>query len=530
MSYEEDYVNEEDEFEEGSCDDCHEHIIGPGLTKCPESCEDIKASCWVNHSFCRDCCKNALDNRDCEGSCGEDFVEEYRKSRFTEICNTEKLIKYDEESYTNAEKSILITIGKIEDKFEKNPIEITPDDSSFAGNIYFLVKHGEEIHNFRREYYDLLVNLLDKFNENYLTYFLQGDKKIRILKLKGDYVSGLIFPIIDEVSEFESETIFIKEKNEFLKYLTEGINFFNIEKEIDKYCSVIQDNCTFKIKYRGKDSYFLAYPFKPKKWPSFMKQLKTELINKRIDVVCPVDKDEDFPETGILFCKLCKMICSTNSIICEITEINQNVMFEAGYALGLGKYCHLLIDRNYDPSQRNSLDLIEDLQQKRYLDPQTCSNEFKLKEEDIYHLLPIRPPKITNSCCKKDINYIKSSVFLLIPDDEYHLKVVKPKVESLLKNRKINNAEKILGHDLCNHCKAIQESEFVIGDFVSDTSIKKEEKNSKISFLLGFSLAKGKKVILLQQEPAHKKIIDFGKMTKLYTNADQIQIPASEIL
>jgi hypothetical protein len=153
-----------------------------------------------------------------------------------------------------------------------------------------------------------------------------------------------------------------------------------------------------------------------------------------------------------------------------------------------------------------------------------------LKEEDISHLFPIRPPKITNSCCEKNINYIKSSILLLIPDDEYHLKVVKPKVESLLKNRKINNAEKILGHDLCNYCKAIQESEFVIGDFVSDTSIKKEEKNSKISFLLGFSLAMEKKVIILQQEPVHKKIIDFGKMTKLYTDADQIQIPASEIL
>lgn len=392
-------------------------------------------------------------------------------------------------------------------------------------------------HNFSRKDYDLLVNLLDKFKENNLTYFLQGEKesengrKIRILKLKGDYVSGLAFPIIDKVFEkFESETIFIKEKTEFSKYLTEGINFFNIGKEIDKYCSVIQDNCKFKIKYRGKDSYFLAYPFKPEKWPRFMKQLKNELKDNKIDVLCPVDKEEDFPKTGILFCKLCKMICSTNSIICEITEINQNVMFEAGYALGLGKYCHFLIDRNYDPSQRNSLDLIEDLQQERYLNPQTCSNEFKLKEEDISHLLPVRKPSFTNSCCQKEINYTKSSFLLVIPDDEYHIKTVKPKVESLLKGRKINNAEKLLGHDLCNYCKAIKESEYIIGDFVSDTSIKREEKNSKISFLLGFSLAMEKKVIILQQEPAHKKIIDFGKMTKLYTDADQIQIPASEIL
>ncbi len=119
MSYEEDYVNEEDEIEEGCCHGCSKEIIGPGLTICPESGEEVKANCWIEYSFCRDCCKDALNNGDCEGSCEEDFVEEYRKLRFIEICNTEKLIKYDEESYTNAEKSILITIGKIEDKFEE---------------------------------------------------------------------------------------------------------------------------------------------------------------------------------------------------------------------------------------------------------------------------------------------------------------------------------------------------------------------------------------------------------------------------
>jgi hypothetical protein len=329
MFSEEDYDDEEDEIEEGNCNQCWEHIIGPGLTKCPESGEEVKANCWVDHSFCLDCCKNALDNRDCEGSCGEDFVEEYRKSRFIDICNTEKLIKYKEESYTNSGNSILIYRNESDNKPVKNQIRIDSTDSTFLGPNYLFVKHETEIFRFKRENYEYLLSILKQFRE-YPSYFLQemgDDDKSMILKLEGDYVSGFVAPIVEIEPETESEPLFNREKKEFLKYLDEGINFFSIGKEIEKYCSVIQTYCKFKIKYRGKDSYFLAYPFKPKKWPSFMKQLKTELINKRIDVVCPVDKGEDFPETGILFCKLCKMICSTNSIICEITEINQIVIF-----------------------------------------------------------------------------------------------------------------------------------------------------------------------------------------------------------
>lgn len=85
------------------------------------------------------------------------------------------------------------------------------------------------------------------------------------------------------------------------------------------------------------------------------------------------------------------MIISTNSIICEITEINQNVMFEAGYAIGSGKYCHFLVDNLFDPDQRSELDLISDQIKTYYVDEDDCAKNFKLKDEDISHYLSIRP-------------------------------------------------------------------------------------------------------------------------------------------
>ncbi|NJD76875.1 MAG: hypothetical protein FIB08_07255 [Candidatus Methanoperedens sp.] len=75
-------LNEEDEEKEleGYCQDCGEYMY-TGLTKCPESGEEVKDNCWLEHTFCRDCCIIALENGDCEGSCEESFVDKYRKSR-----------------------------------------------------------------------------------------------------------------------------------------------------------------------------------------------------------------------------------------------------------------------------------------------------------------------------------------------------------------------------------------------------------------------------------------------------------------
>ncbi len=522
---EDDYFDEEDRIKEGHCDDCGEYgIYGSGLTKCPEHGEEVKRNCWRDYSFCTDCCKNALDDHDCEGSCGMDFVEEHRKSRFIEICNNENLVKYDDESFTNSEKTILVAIGEFKEKYEKNPIAIS---TPFLMGEYAVIRNDDELHIYKREYFEFLDNFLrDHFNED-PRYFLQSEKstaagKMYILKLEGDFVSGLISPRIDDSAEERRESK-LKMIREFSDYMTEGITIFNVGKEIEKYCLVTQDYCKFNINHKGKDSYFAAYPFNPNKWPRFINRLKKELQKKGIDVILPIDLIDCFPDTGILFCKLCKMIYSTNSIISEVTQINQNVMFEAGYALGLGKFCYFLIDESFDSRKRISNDLISDLQHIYYLDASQCSTFFKQKEEDIQHLLPKRKPKITGGCehCNKVINHKKNSILLLIPEDQYHKEVVETKIKSLL-DKNIYDVSKLTGHPVCNYCVAIQENDIIIGDFVSDDFSDKDAKNSKISFLLGLSLAMEKKILILQQAPFHQKIIDFGKMSRNYIDEDEV--------
>jgi len=516
-------MDPEKEINEGHCDCCGEYSFE--LMECPEFGEEVKRNCWLDHRYCKNCCGMFLDNHDCYGTCEDDFVEKHRKSTFEEICKAENLVEYKNETYSSHDKTILITIGEFEKRFEKNPLSTS---EPFLMDDYAVIRDNDELYIFDREKYEFLNGLLrDRFKE-YPRYFLQSEKsfasgKNYLLKLKGDFVSGLIFPIkhdsAEERQEFKLEMI-----REFSEYMTEGISVFNIGKEIEKYCLITQDYCKFNISHKGKDSYFAAYPFNPIKYPRLITRLKNELQKKGLEVTLPIDVDDCFPDTGILFCKLCKMIYSTNSIISEVTQINQNVMFEAGYALGLGKFCYFLIDTSFDPSKRISNDLIEDLQHIYYLDARQCSTFFMQKEEDIQHLLPKQKPKITGGCehCNKVINPKKNSILLLIPEDQYHKEVVETKIKSLLDGQDIYDGSKLTGHPLCNYCKAIQESDIIIGDFVSDDFSDKDAKNSKISFLLGLSLAMEKRILILQQEPFIHKIIDFGKMSRTYIDEDEV--------
>lgn len=517
-------MDSEKEINEGHCYGCGEYSFE--LIDCPEFGEEVKHNCWLDHKFCKNCCEIYIDDHECYGTCEDDFVKVHRKSKFEYICKDENLVEYDTETYTTQDKTILITIGEFERKFEINPLETS---KPFLMDDYAIIRYDDELHIFDREKYELLYDILrDRFNE-YPRFFLQSEKstvtgKQYILKLKGDFVSGIILPIGHGSAE-DRKKFKLEMTRDFSEYITEGIGIFNIGNEIEKYCLITQDYCKFNISHKGKDSYFAAYPFNPSKYPRLIIRLKNELQKKGLEVTLPIDVDDRFPNTGILFCKLCKMIHSTNSIISEVTQINQNVMFESGYALGLGKFCCFLIDESFDPSKRISNDLIDDLQHIYYLDARQCSISFMQKNEDIQHLLPKRKPKITGGCeqCNKVINTKKNSILLLIPEDKYHKDVVETKIKTLLDGKDINDGSKLTGHPLCNYCEAIQESDIIIGDFVSDDFSDKDAKNSKISFLLGLSLAMEKRILILQQEPFIHKIIDFGKMSRTYIDEDEIE-------
>ena len=53
-------------------------------------------------------------------------------------------------------------------------------------------------------------------------------------------------------------------------------------------------------------------------------------------------------EDNMLFCEICRHIRSARALLVELTDLNFNVVFEYGYAIGLSKKIHPVVSSSFD--------------------------------------------------------------------------------------------------------------------------------------------------------------------------------------
>jgi len=75
-------------------------------------------------------------------------------------------------------------------------------------------------------------------------------------------------------------------------------------------------------------------------------------------------------------------------------------------------------------------------------------------------------------------------------------------------------------HILCSHCRAIKKSTYVIGFLINEKAENYAEKNAEISFLLGMASAYGKKLIILQETPMTKIMLDVSGKIREYSKME----------
>lgn len=297
-------------------------------------------------------------------------------------------------------------------------------------------------------------------------------------------------------------------------------------QKLNRFCSVKNTECNIEIKFLGINSYFFAYPFdKDYKWDRYMTKLKAEFSGKGLLGVLPLEKVESIPETGILFCNICEKILSTNSIIGEITVHNRNVMFEMGYAIGMGRVPFSLVEKETKRDEPTKFDL----KRIEYTTLDEVLGNFS--PSMLYKELPLmRSPTFTKSCCEKEISENNRTVFLLIPNSSRHQKVLKPALIKQIVDLGYKIIPPTSGHAICNTCESILKSEYVVGDFVSDNIGNSEILNVEIAFYLGFAVGRGKKVMILQEKPHEKRMIDMKGLIEDYVDSDEAKQIVRDIL
>lgn len=217
----------------------------------------------------------------------------------------------------------------------------------------------------------------------------------------------------------------------------------------------------------------------------------------------------------LIFCQICKAQRFTKVAVVDVTTMNFNLMFEIGYALGLGIPVVPIRDTTctLDSQEFESLGLVDTL---GYLDFQNSeelvaklpaaiarasipiSAQFSPNREQPCFLL--RSPVVTNGLVKV-ISAVKKSGLRFRSYD--------PKEQPRLSLQEAFRQVKT----------SLGVSVYLLASFRSGALVH----NARGAFVAGLALASGAYVFVLQEGPGEQQPIDYRDIVQFHTDATQVQ-------
>ncbi len=268
-------------------------------------------------------------------------------------------------------------------------------------------------------------------------------------------------------------------------------------------------------------SFFFAHPFTPAK-TEWIKNLSLEIKDRfGAEIHLPAEEATG----GVLFCKLCHQIRSSTAIVSEITDLNRNVLFEHGFAIALGRRSVLV--RQKGIVRESELDVISDLER----------NEYDNREEVLEYIGRLYPENLNlefaDSGEPKILGKWDMTPYEPIGTRVAFLKIGQQKTDGLRRIEKILrrsgleidpiDADEHTTHMLHSYCVRLRQSKYVVGHFVRDDRNDHESQNALVALLLGIALGLGREVIILQEGPVTKPMIDLKGVIHKYETEAQAQ-------
>ena len=284
---------------------------------------------------------------------------------------------------------------------------------------------------------------------------------------------------------------------------------------ISRYCAIEDKVCEKILPYEGSWTYFFAYPGN-EDWRDFSLHLSEELRDRGFYG----QRREDTISNDLLFSKVCEGIHSHDFLLAEVTDPNQNVMLENGYALAVGRQPILLKNNNRKEWARRLLTTLEG-----------CPYSTR---EDIFDYIA----KLQSSERRDDENPDRRLRFLenmgIFQDSEtagtvYHLKpqlsadwistVDRELKGSYFKLTTMDPSDSV-SDEFFPQAREIQRASRVVASLVSSTNRNWEQHNSNVAILIGFAIGLGKRVLVLQESPA-PAFLDLGTVSRTVRNESE---------
>jgi hypothetical protein len=271
------------------------------------------------------------------------------------------------------------------------------------------------------------------------------------------------------------------------------------------FCEYAAGRCDQSFESPARSDALFLYPAEPQIIASTVEEAL-----KRLKAVAGTKNWRGWKDLGvsgqIIFCQVCKALRFTRFVVADVTTLNFNLLFEIGYAIGLGIPVLPIRDTSYQQDARifAELGLIDTL---GYFDFQNSS--------DIVHEILDKPapglalPQAPSVNKEQPLYLMKSPI-----QSEGMVRLMSALKKSGLRFRAFDPKEsaRLSMHEAF---KQIQSSLGVVVHLMAPNRAGATPHNSRCSFVAGLAMAAGKHVLMLQETQITQPI-DYRDVIRCY--------------
>jgi hypothetical protein len=279
-----------------------------------------------------------------------------------------------------------------------------------------------------------------------------------------------------------------------------------------QYCQYSSGFCDQSFEGISSSELFFLYPSRPE---IIARTIEEAIRLLRANTSDSIKSWRDMDITGrLVFCEVCKNQRYSRIAVTDVTTLNFNVMFEIGFALGLGVAVLPIRDVSY-ASDHKSFDELGLLDTFGYLD---FANSGQLADK-IQAALPVTKAVFTRGHelnQEQPVYVIKSPIAT-----EGQVKLLSALKKSGLRFRTFDPKE-TSRLSLPEAVKQVRTALGVVAHLLAPQRIGALVHNARCAFAAGLAMASGKYVLMLQ-EGDEQQPVDYRDVVQSYTDPAEVQ-------
>ena len=231
---------------------------------------------------------------------------------------------------------------------------------------------------------------------------------------------------------------------------------------------------------------------------------------------CKITDWTDLPIEGrVIFCTICEAIRNTRCVATDITDLNFNVLFELGFAIGAGKVIWPLVERSEEGRLYAAFDTLTTVGHSRYTNSKSIANKLSKKKPwtkgahlPVPSLMASKPTRAA-----RQILYLRSP-----SEDEASLRVEEVLEDSGLSVVTDDPTEVPL-QPISWYLARLDTSFAVLMELERQTGERGSLHNAKCALVAGVSVACGRRLLMLG-DGIDEGPVDYRDLLRSYKNAN----------